>query len=85
MVEMEGLQDCDQQTGVKSRTRERKRRQMSLVDVLRIRVFPQCEGASPDGQFLLNLASLQDVNEVFQVVEVLGPGQPATPSSDHLH
>lgn len=39
----------------------------------------------PDGQFLLGLGSLQDVDEVFQVVEVFGPGQPATHGSDHLH
>lgn len=41
--------------------------------------------ASPDGQFLLRLARLQDVDEVLQVVEVLGPGEPATHGSNHLH
>lgn len=32
VVEMEGLKDSDQQTGVKSKTWERKRRQILLMD-----------------------------------------------------
>lgn len=39
----------------------------------------------PDSQFLLGLRRLQDVDEVFQVVEVLGPCQPAAHCSHHLH
>lgn len=58
---------------------------ITWMDVLMIAVLFKCEWVLPNGQFLLSLASLQDVNEVFQVVEVLGPGQPATHGSDHLH
>lgn len=36
MVEMEGLQDSDQQTGGKCRTQEGKRRQILFMDVLGI-------------------------------------------------
>lgn len=39
MVEVEGLQDSDQQTGVKSTTQERKWGQILLMDVLRAEVF----------------------------------------------
>lgn len=36
-------------------------------------------------QFLLSLPCLQDVDEVFEVVKILGPGQPAAHSAHNRH
>lgn len=80
MIKMESLQDCDQQTSAGE----------MKVNVNQIANGPVTVKKAeptvpPDSQFLLGLHRLQDVDEVFQVVEVLGPSQPAAHCSHHLH
>lgn len=47
--------------------------------------FRVTQTTSPDSQLLLNLRCLQDVDKVFQVVQVLGPGQLAAHRAHNLH
>lgn len=53
--------------------------------VIQKRTHARTQKTLPDSQFLLSLCSLQDVDEVFQVVEIFGPGQPATHCAHHFH
>lgn len=83
MVKMESLQNCDQQT-VKN-TRQKKKGWCPKVSIKLIKVVSNKKRATPDSQLLFNESCLQDVDEVFQVIEVFGPGQPAAHCTHHLH
>lgn len=87
MVKMESLQNCDQQT-VKNTTQKKKGGaggDFLKVSIKLIKVVSNKIRATPDSQLLFNESCLQDVDEVFQVIEVFGPGQPAANCTHHLH
>lgn len=84
MVKMERFQHRNEHTA-KNKANVMVEKKTALKSRRWVKVEGSHGAYKPDHEFLIGLCRLQDMDEVFQVVHVPGPGQPATHGTHHLH